>query len=350
MWGDSIYQHLQESLTVRADKVAYDADSGVRFERGLVSVPGAFAHLVSKLTHPEAFGLPLTLMAGLGLLLGLLRRETRWATFVLGAPVATFALLAALLAPYHVNPRHFNAVFGLLCPLAAGGVLLSAQALTTRRVALWAGLATGLLAAAVAARSAVMLAPQFRDDTRTLAYFWILQNLPRDARILVEDYGPILQPNERAIARLEARLAELPQDEAFTRHQSMRLSLLRRHPPAHRFDVVELGHAWWVAQETPDEELRASPYHRDMGNPLIHRTPKTLAEYRAEGVRYVVVNSMGMERYQEKGLEASFPSVMRFYAELRALEPIRVFDPEALDAKGPTIWIYDLAQPRERTR
>jgi hypothetical protein len=87
-----------------------------------------------------------------------------------------------------------------------------------------------------------------------------------------------------------------------------------------------------------------------MGNPLIHRTPKTLAEYRAEGVRYVVVNSMGMERYQEKGLEASFPSVMRFYAELRALEPIRVFDPEALDAKGPTIWIYDLAQPRERTR
>jgi hypothetical protein len=184
-----------------------------------------------------------------------------------------------------------------------------------------------------------------RVDSRNVARDWILGNVPHTDRLLLDDYGPILCPNATSIARLQARLAELPKDEAFTSAQAKRLDLLLRYPPRASFDLVELGHPWWLPKEVPDEELRGSFEDRDMGNPLVDRVPKDLAGYRADGVVWVVTNSEAQERYfASPEMADAFPSWHRFYVELRARRPAQTFDPAKWGGKGPTVWIYDLRE------
>jgi hypothetical protein len=72
------------------------------------------------------------------------------------------------------------------------------------------------------------------------------------------------------------------------------------------------------------------------------RKPATLAEYRARGVRYVVTNSDARKRYEAAGAERAFPSFVRFYRELAALEPVATFDPADWRGKGPVVRIYEL--------
>jgi hypothetical protein len=81
-----------------------------------------------------------------------------------------------------------------------------------------------------------------------------------------------------------------------------------------------------------------------MGNPIVSRRPRTLAEYRADGVRYVITNSEAQALYfhPRHGLAAGFPSFIRFYRELGALRPLATFDPKDWGGKGPVIWVYDL--------
>jgi hypothetical protein len=184
-----------------------------------------------------------------------------------------------------------------------------------------------------------------------VAYDWILRNLPRDARLLVDDYGPILQPDRAAVERQRAILAAMPQGP-FTEHQGTRLDLLRRFPPAAGRNIDELGHPWWLAREKTDEELRRDPADLDMGNPLVSRQPRTLPDYRREGVRYVVTNTDARDMYLNptNNKADGFPSFVRFYRELAAREPLKTFDPAAWHGKGPVISIYDLGEPGMEAR
>ncbi|HMB68029.1 MAG TPA: hypothetical protein VKU85_01915, partial [bacterium] len=96
-------------------------------------------------------------------------------------------------------------------------------------------------------------------------------------------------------------------------------------------------------REMPDEELRADPHHRDMGNPLLDRVPRTLAEYEAAGYDWIVTNWEAQDNYyEEEGAAERFPSFRRFYDALHEREPVRTFDPDEWGGKGPTIWVYDL--------
>jgi hypothetical protein len=80
-----------------------------------------------------------------------------------------------------------------------------------------------------------------------------------------------------------------------------------------------------------------------MANPVVSRLPRPLEEYRAAGVRYVVVNSQGMNITQGNGRSTNFPTFTRFYRSLREeAELIHKFDPAEIGGKGPVIWIYDL--------
>jgi hypothetical protein len=186
-----------------------------------------------------------------------------------------------------------------------------------------------------------------RQDSRLVSYRWILQNLPRDARILLDDYGPLLQPDARAVARQQELLRTIPKGP-FTQHQGRRLQLLRRYPPADGRDIVELGHPWWLQAEKSDAELRSNPVDLDMGNPLVTRQPKTVDEHRAEGVRFVVTNSEAKGKYFGKLAKRGegFPSFVRFYRGLEKERLIRAFDPADWGGKGPVIWIYDLNADR----
>ena len=84
-----------------------------------------------------------------------------------------------------------------------------------------------------------------------------------------------------------------------------------------------------------------------MGSPLVSRQPGPLAEYRREGVRYVVTNSLARNQYfTPAGRGVRFPSFARFYREqLDGTERVRTFDPAAWGGKGPVIWVYDLTRP-----
>lgn len=345
-WGRTLVGTVSKQLSTESG-VAYDPDDKKTYKTGLAGAPAAFAHVFEELARPKAFGPPLTALAALGFVLGLVRRSTRWATVLLGTPLLAFAAIAAIVAPHHAHPRHFNAVFPLLCPLAAGGAFLLFETLRLRpQAARFGGMAVAALAVAYTGGYAALSMPWGAGpDSRTAAYEWIVQNLRGGERILVEDYGPILQPNPEAVARLKARLATFPQDEPFTAAQGARLSLLQRYPPKDGLNIDELGHSWWSPRELSEEDIRSSWRHRDMGNPLIERRPKMLAEYRAAGVRYVVTNSDAQAQILDsEEIRRGYPSFVRFYEELAALQPIQTFDPAQWGGSGPVIWIYDLSQ------
>jgi hypothetical protein len=147
------------------------------------------------------------------------------------------------------------------------------------------------------------------------------------------------------VDRQQAILATLPKGP-FTAHQGTRLSLLRRFPPRDGRDIEELGHQWWLPREKSDSELRRDPADLDMGSPLVSRVPRPLADYRREGIRYVITNSEAQQIYFKpgSGKAAGFPSFVRFYRELALLKPVKTFNPEVWQGKGPVILIYDLSQ------
>jgi hypothetical protein len=180
-------------------------------------------------------------------------------------------------------------------------------------------------------------------DSRVVAYRWIMSSLPHDGRVLLDDYGPELPENEAAVRRLQAKLTTLPPGP-FTAHQDQRLDLLRRFPNTNGFDVESLGHQWWLGKELSDEDILRSAFHRNMSDPLISRVPKTVAEYRALGFRWIVTNSVAQSRYRRGYPDRDkFPSFAAFYDELpRQTHLVKQFDPASWGGKGPVISIYDL--------
>jgi len=208
--------------------------------------------------------------------------------------------------------------------------------------------AVALLVAAVPAavelhQTAAYDRARFRPDSRTAAYRWIVDNIGPDERILLDEYGPILQPTPEAVRRQRARLKGLPDKEAFTSHEAKRMGLLERFPAADARDFDELAHPWWLDREITDEELRASWKQRDMGNPLKLRVPRTVAEYREQGFRWIVTNSRAQERYfQSERSRRNFPSFVRLYEDLRRLRPVHTIESGPSGGRGPTILIYEL--------
>ncbi len=337
----------------------FEPDEDVVYTPGMKSWVGAAGHFLSVATSRQALGSGLALLAVLGLGVLLARRESRWYGLLVLIPCGAFAFVAVTAAAYHTEPRHLNAVYPLLATLVWPGasLLISPLDRVARRGRIKRGrgrpgegaiksIALALVAAAAvpsALASAAHGRAVMRADSRLAAWQWLQASLPRDARILLDDYGPPLQPDARAAARLERRLAALPPGP-FTEHQAVRLRLLKRHPPAGAFDVEELGHPWWLPREKTDAALAASAVDRDMGNPLTSRQPRPLAEYRRSGIRYVVTNSTARSRYFRPVRRAeAFPSFVRFYEELaREARLVATFDPRAWDGKGPVVWVYAL--------
>jgi hypothetical protein len=180
-----------------------------------------------------------------------------------------------------------------------------------------------------------------REDSRNVARTWVIENLPKDSWILLDDHGPHLSPDATSVRRLRKRLAELPHNEAFTAHQATRLRILEANPSPVARNIERLAHPWWLDREPRPDELASSFKHRDMGTPLVDRVPHDIDEYRKRGVRYVITNSMAQRRYyqSEKAGEA-FPRWRRFYDTLRAMEPVHQVDPAEFGGKGPVITIY----------
>lgn len=354
-WPRSIANQVQKTFFPEpgSEQVIFEPDSKTAFEPGMKAWWGASLAFFRVMTSSPSMGLVLTLLAALGMIETLRRRETRWYGLLVLIPFGFFFLGAITVAAYHAQARHLNAVYPLLATLVWPGALLLSRLLPAgrRQPRLAAGIALGIVALGCVP-SALEAASHNRRisrlDSRLVSYRWILANLPADARLLVDDYGPVLQPDQVSLARQQAVLKSLDKGP-FTHHQGTRLDLLRRYPPAEGRNIDELGHQWWLLTEKTDEELRSNEVDLDMGNPIVSRRPKSLAEYRADGVRYIVTNSEAQTPYfkAKRPLAQNFPSFARFYRELGTLRPLQTFDPEEWGGKGPVITIYDLgSQPQ----
>jgi 4-amino-4-deoxy-L-arabinose transferase-like glycosyltransferase len=348
-WPAATWSQVQQALGLHPEPplepiVRYDPDTQVSFVPGWRSTAGAAGHFFRVLVDLRAFGPLLILLAGLGLVATLGRRETREVGLLFALPLLFFALGAVTVAAYHAQPRHLNAVFPLLAVLVGPGAMLMARLLRPGR-----GTVVALGIVALAATPSLFATVRHnvalnRVDSRSVAYHWIVRHVPPGDRILLDDYGPVLNPNPAAGARMQKVLKGLPPGP-FTAHQGLRLALVRRFPPADGRDVTELGHQWWLPREKTDAELRSNVVDLDMGNPLVSRVPKTLAEYRAEGIRWVVTNQEARWWYLGNPARGrSFPSFVRFYRELERLRPVRTFDPVSWGGKGPVVWVYDLGK------
>jgi 4-amino-4-deoxy-L-arabinose transferase-like glycosyltransferase len=349
-WGRETWEQVAKTFGLAQGKETvqdYDPDSARQFTPGAEASRGAASAFLALLVSPDVLGIALFLLAALGLAATLSRRETRWYGLLVLIPSLFFFLAAVTVAAYHAQPRHLNALYPLLATLAWPGALAAARLFRpsetrARAIAL-------LLVMAACLPTLVRTVQQNlrinRLDSRLVAYRWIQSSLPRDARLLVDDYGPPLNENPRAAGRLADLLHRLPLGP-FTRNQGLRIDLLRRFPPRDGVDMDALGHQWWLPAEKSDEALRSDPVDLDMGNPLVSRVPRPLDDYRREGVRYVITNSLARGQYfTPSGKGGRFPSFARFYQELDRTERIQTFDPAAWGGKGPVVWIYDLARP-----
>jgi 4-amino-4-deoxy-L-arabinose transferase-like glycosyltransferase len=346
-WMRSNVQQLRSTFFPEPQQVLFEPDSKVEFKPGTSeALGGASDDFVDVLTSTNGLSLPLTALALLGLGAILARRETRWYGALVGIPILVYFLAAVTVAAFHVQPRHLNAIYPLLATLTwPGARLLARLAPRSRREAVAAALLV-LACIPTTVRAAERNRALTREDSRLVSYRWIVEHLPRDARILLDDYGPALQPDALSAARQQAQLRTVPRGP-FTISQGERLELLRRYPPADGRDIVELGHPWWLQREKTDAELRDDPVDLDMGNPLVSRQPGTIDEYRATGIRFVITNSEARDKYFGRNAKRGelFPSFVRFYRGLERERLVRAFDPADWGGKGPVVWIYDLAPP-----
>jgi hypothetical protein len=343
-WPRQNFAQLKSTFFPEPEQVLFEADSKTAYKPGSSeALGGATLDFFQVLTSQQGMSLPLTALALLGLGAALARRETRWYAALVAIPLLAYFAAAVTIAAYHVQPRHLNAMYPLLATLVWPGALLLGR---RKAIAL-------LLAALACIPTAVEASTRNldlnRQDSRLVSYRWIVENLPKDERILLDDYGPLLQPDARSVARQQALLDTLPKGP-FTQHQAKRLELLRRYPPEEGLDILELGHPWWLQSEKSDAELRSNPVDLDMGNPLFTRQPKTVDEYRAEGIRFVVTNSEARSKYFGEMAKwgEGFPSFIRFYRSLERERLLRTFDPAGWGGKGPVIWIYDLRRENDQ--
>jgi hypothetical protein len=341
-WPRQNFAHLKATFFPEPEQVLFEADSKTAYKPGSSeALGGATLDFFQVLTSQKGMSLPLTALALLGLGAALAKRETRWYAVLVGLPILAYFAAAVTVAAYHVQPRHLNAIYPLLATLTWPGALLIFRS-DGRRQAIALGL-VGLACIPTTVETSTRNLELNRKDSRLVSYRWIVDNLPKDEPILLDDYGPLLQPGPQSVAR-QLALLETIQKGPFTQHQGKRLQLLRRYPAEEGLNIVELGHPWWLQREKSDAELRSNAVDLDMGNPLFTRQPKTVDEYRADGIRFVVTNSEARSKYFGNRAKwgEGFPSFIRFYRSLERERLLRTFDPADWGGKGPVIWIYDL--------
>lgn len=347
-WGTATAQQVQRSLGLTRDPVThYEPDSKTEFKPGPKAWGGAAGAFFRMAAKPDALGLALGLLALLGLAVTLVRRETRWYGLLVLIPCLFFFLAAITVAAYHAQPRHLNAVYPLLASVVWPGALALTAGLRRRpgpeRARMGALALVALACLPTLIESVRWVESITRLDSRLVSYRWIQANLSPEEHILVDEYGPILNPNRLALERQLARLHTLP-ESPFIHHQDLRIDLLSRYPPPDGMNLDELGHQWWLPREKSDAELASNPADLDMGNPLISRQPRPLDFYRAQGIRYVITNHDAQEEYYRPRGQG-FPSYVAFYNALHRTRLVRTFDPDAWGGKGPTVWIYDITRP-----
>lgn len=337
-----------------------------------------FRDFFEGIVDPMSMGLPIGALGLAGLVFLVLR--ARATDLMILTAAFSFSVIASFYLHQSAEPRHLNPIYPFVA--VAGAVLFGALVprLVQRFVAteiagpteprssslppLAVSSVCVVLLGAIVASGVVRIDRwnriQSRDDTRTLALKWSEENIPAGASVLVDKECVKLRPDEATIQRQiedldrEIEASKARQGDAyeggiepFLVHK-MRLNgwlkIVARELRARgraTYALRILDHPWWADREREDGKY-LTDLDRDIGDPLAERTPKPLAEYRAEGVEYIITESGRYNQFLSEGWRDKWPSWVRFYEELAKLEVLHEIPADPGHRPGPTVRIYRL--------
>jgi hypothetical protein len=319
-----------------------------------------FSVFASVLFTPESMGTALAVACVLGGAVLLVRGSP--GDLLLLVSGISFTIIANFYQPLYAEARHLHPLYPFLAVAGAAGGAVALRALARlpglrgpaggrpgrRTIAAVAAVAALALALPGVVRSIGWNVIQGRADTRTLALRWFEENVPAGAYVLNDKEAIKIRTDESAVRRKMDLLEEELRKEGvgpFTKHKGrlyeMQLAVARKlreqGEPTYRVRVLDPP--WWAEREREGGEY-LTPLDRDIGDPLAERIPRTLDEYRDEGIEYLVTSSQTYRMYTSEPWKSNWPSFDRFYREIFELEPVREFPAEPGVRPGPTVRIY----------
>ncbi len=277
-------------------------------------------------SFPEGMGVPLLLLALVGVVLTVLRQGRR-EVILLAFPLPYFLVIGSWSSRFE---RYTLPLLPFLTLLAALGLVAIASWLH-ERAARWSGrvTATWWPGLALALAVALLVGPEVargihwhrllaRPDTRAVAGEWIEREIPAEARIAMEPYSPAIRLS-RAMVRAERERLGNSVADTITRNRYDQF-LASQVPPTER--------GYWL--------FRLNRYDLD--------------RLLGEKVEYVVLSGFTYQRYQRAC--DRYAEACRFYRELeRRGTLIYAIEP---GADGQALWVGDIYSPltrlTERTR
>lgn len=306
-----------------------------------ISFFDGFLDYVAKLFAAEGLGVVIVCLGilGIGYLLSTINRTT--AVFLLFPSV--FAFVSIFVMPGYAEPRHQVPVYPFVVVAAAAFVVKLAGSNKNRRIIIY----TMLMLSLSISLYEILKRGFFvsRVDTRNIAKAWIENNIPKGSRILIDELGPQLIPNEVSIKRILNRAQTADPKGQFTAHyyEYLQYQLSAAHGSI-SYDIFEIRQPWWRQEELKEgvHELDTE-LDRDMGNPLKLVGVENYEFYVKNGFDYIVVYSDKYEVFLDSGSNRfrDFPSFRLFYSELfQKGKLVKEFSPEAGKCQGPTVKIF----------
>lgn len=259
-----------------------------------------------------------------------------------------FSFVAVISYPSYAEVRHQLVVYPFLC--LAAGISLAGFSFSGRRPLKVACVTAALLLFPLGAIIANNI-HHSRTDTRTMAKYWIEENIPSGTRLMLDEYSPVLYQSKAKLEELYAGSRDSVPGQ-FTVHMPAyyRYQIEASYPIT--YDIREIRHIWWRrSEDSPGEKLAVTEYDRDMANPLKPVGVNDLDHYIEDGYQFVITSSIVYGAYLDENSSKSrnFPMFWRFYDELfRRGDLVKEFDPRQSALSGPTVKIFRL--PSSGTR
>ena len=305
-----------------------------------VDIPGVaegpFAHV---LLLPGTLGLGLAILAGVGVVYALWRHR-REDILVLSFPTVYLVVfsLTRYKYGYYVMPTH-----PFLALLAAVAVV---ELISRIRVSALKWVATAAVILSVLWSQAVpVIRWDYRlaqTDNRTIAYNWVVQNIPLGSSILLDSghywastLNVPMQDSVENIRKLYNQTLQAPSLEEQPRAEDMHVRL------SMEAEYYKLQLEVLPTSNMPTYDLTRITHHINFAEVLIH----PLDTYVEQGVEYAIVSSWGHSRYYDP--EYPHPekaaAYRAFYESLDTQATLLKEFPASAARPGPTIKIYKLA-------
>jgi dolichyl-phosphate-mannose-protein mannosyltransferase len=208
------------------------ANREIVVDRAVEAGPFAPAARYSDMLFRDAVGMPVALLAAIGIV-AMLRSRPAVGLFLLSFPAAFFLFITNTFPA----SRYLNPVVPFVALFAAGGASAIVTALSSRRHPFWFWALTAAAAAPALFQSVRTDLFIRRTDTRTIALSEIASMVPPGAGVAIQPYSVPLEPTRESLVRaLEQNLGS-----AAAPSPKFALQLSQKPWPSPSYNLVYLG-------------------------------------------------------------------------------------------------------------